>query len=75
LTGGVAGLVGNKQVLDSDSDLDDFNYVINETERQLIKARQSLEKKKRQHQLSNDRNQRKYVNKNLLLKNRKTVYY
>jgi hypothetical protein len=41
-----------KQQVDSDSDLDDFNYVINETERQLFKTRQSLEKKKRhQHQM------------------------
>ena len=62
MTGGVAGL-GNKQVLDSDSDLDDFNYVLNETERQLYKARQSLEKKKRQQPFAlNDRNLRKYVN-------------
>lgn len=61
----------NKQEFDSDSDLDDFNYVINETERQLLKTRQSLEKKKRSRQqqqqqqlmsISNDRNQRKYVN-------------
>jgi hypothetical protein len=66
LTGGVAGLVGNKQVLDSDSDLDDFNYVLNETERQLYKARQSLEKKKRQQSFAlNDRNLRKYVNYSL----------
>jgi hypothetical protein len=63
LTGGVAGFGGNKQVLDSDSDLDDFNYVLNETERQLYKARQSLEKKKRQQPFAlNDRNLRKYVN-------------
>jgi len=62
LTGIGTGLGGNKQVLDSDSDLDDFNYVLNETERQLYKARQSLEKKKRQQPLaSNDRNLRKYV--------------
>jgi hypothetical protein len=57
--------VTNKQPFDSDSDLDDFNYVINETERQLFKTRQSLEKKKRQQQLTsilNDCNQRKYVN-------------
>jgi hypothetical protein len=58
--------VTNKQEeFDSDSDLDDFNYVINETDRQLLKTRQSLEKKKRQQQLTsilNDRNQRKYVN-------------
>ncbi|CAM4802196.1 unnamed protein product [Rotaria magnacalcarata] len=61
LTGGLTGLLGNKQVLDSDSDLDDFNYVINETERQLYKARQSLEKKKRQQPFAiNDRNLRKY---------------
>jgi hypothetical protein len=66
LTGGVAGLGGNKQVLDSDSDLDDFNYVLNETERQLYKARQSLEKKKRQQPFAlNDRNLRKYVNYSL----------
>ena len=53
----------NKQALDSDSDLDDFNYVLNETERQLYKARQSLEKKKRQQPFAlNDRNLRKYVN-------------
>ncbi|CAF1675919.1 unnamed protein product, partial [Adineta ricciae] len=58
LTGGLAG---NKELLDSDSDLDDFNYVLNETERQLFKARQSLEKKKRQQQFTlNDRNLRKY---------------
>ena len=64
-----------KQQLDSDSDLDDFNYVINETERQLFKTRQSLEKKKRHQQqqqqltsISNDRNQRKYVNlKNIFI--------
>lgn len=63
LTGGATGLVGNKQLLDSDSDLDDFNYVLNETERQLYKARQSLEKKKRQQPIAlNDRNLRKYVN-------------
>ena len=56
------GLAGNKELLDSDSDLDDFNYVLNETERQLFKARQSLEKKKRQQQFTlNDRNLRKYV--------------
>jgi hypothetical protein len=66
LTGGVAGLGGNKQVLDSDSYLDDFNYVLNETERQLYKARQSLEKKKRQQPFAlNDRNLRKYVNYSL----------
>lgn len=50
---------------DSDSDFDDFNYVINETERQLIKARLSLEKKRDQAQpvlSSADRYQRKYVN-------------
>ena len=53
----------NKQAADSDSDLDDFNYVLNETERQLYKARQSLEKKKRQQPFAlNDRNLRKYVN-------------
>ncbi|CAF1192107.1 unnamed protein product [Adineta steineri] len=55
--------LSNKQQFDSDSDLDDFNYVINETERQLNKARQSFEKKKRRQQLtlqSNDRNQRKF---------------
>ena len=55
----------NKQQFDSDSDLDDFNYVINETDRQLLKTRQSLEKRKRQQQLAsvlNDRHQRKYVN-------------
>jgi len=60
--------VTNKQQFDSDSDLDDFNYVINETERQLFKTRHSLEKKKRQRQLTsiiNDRNQRKYVNRNI----------
>jgi hypothetical protein len=63
LTGGVTGFGGNKQALDSDSDLDDFNYVLNETERQLYKARQSLEKKKRQQPFAlNDRNLRKYVN-------------
>ena len=63
MSGGVGGFIGNKQVLDSDSDLDDFNYVLNETERQLFKARQSLEKKKRQQPLAiNDRNLRKYVN-------------
>jgi hypothetical protein len=46
----------NKQALDSDSDLDDFNYVLNETEKQLYKARQSLEKKKRQQPYAiNDR--------------------
>ncbi|UJR37883.1 hypothetical protein I4U23_030573 [Adineta vaga] len=56
-----SGLVGNKELLDSDSDLDDFNYVLNETERQLFKARQSLEKKKRQQPFTlNDRNLRKY---------------
>jgi hypothetical protein len=58
--------VTNKQQFDSDSDLDDFNYVINETERQLLKTRHSLEKKKRQQQLTsiiNDRHQRKYVNR------------
>ncbi|CAF4268512.1 unnamed protein product, partial [Rotaria sp. Silwood2] len=61
LTGGVTGVIGNKQVLDSDSDLDDFNYVLNETERQLYKARQSLDKKKRQQPFAlNDRNLRKY---------------
>ncbi|CAF4736425.1 unnamed protein product [Rotaria socialis] len=61
LTGGFTGLLENNQVLDSDSDLDDFNYVINETERQLYKARQSLEKKKRQQPFPiNDRNLRKY---------------
>ncbi|CAF1366901.1 unnamed protein product [Adineta steineri] len=61
LTSGVTDLVGNKDLLDSDSDLDDFNYVLNETERQLHKARQSLEKKKRQQPLTaNDRNLRKY---------------
>ena len=52
---------------DSDSDFDDFNYVINETERQLIKARLSLEKKRDQAQpvlSSIDRYQRKYVNEN-----------
>lgn len=54
---------GNKQAVDSDSDLEDFNYVLNETERQLFKARQSLEKKKRQQPFAlNDRNLRKYVN-------------
>ncbi|CAF3834286.1 unnamed protein product [Rotaria magnacalcarata] len=56
--------VTNKQQFDSDSDLDDFNYVINESERQLLKTRQSLEKKKRQQSqqesIVNDRNQRKY---------------
>jgi hypothetical protein len=53
----------NKQALDSDSDLDDFNYVLNETEKQLYKARQSLEKKKRQQPYAiNDRQLRKYVN-------------
>lgn len=63
MTGGVTGFGGNKQALDSDSDLDDFNYVLNETERQLYKARQSLEKKKRQQPFAlNDRNLRKYVN-------------
>ena len=63
MTGGVTGSTGYKQVLDSDSDLDDFNYVLNETERQLHKARQSLEKKKRQQPFAlNDRNLRKYVN-------------
>ncbi len=63
MTGGVTGLGVNQQVLDSDSDLDDFNYVVNETERQLFKARQSLEKKKRQQPLAfNDRHLRKYVN-------------
>jgi hypothetical protein len=63
LTGGVNGLVGNKEILDSDSDLDDFNYVLNETERQLYKARQSLEKRKRQQPITlNDRNLRKQVN-------------
>ncbi len=62
MTGGVTGLGVNQQVLDSDSDLDDFNYVVNETERQLFKARQSLEKKKRQQPLAfNDRHLRKYV--------------
>lgn len=62
LTPGPAGLVQNKQPLDSDSDLDDFNYVLNETEKQLFKARQSIERKKRQHPLSsfNDRHLRKY---------------
>ncbi|CAF1273357.1 unnamed protein product [Rotaria sp. Silwood1] len=61
LTGGVTSFIGNKQVLDSDSDLDDFNYVLNETERQLYKARQSLDKKKRQQPFAlNDRNLRKY---------------
>ncbi len=59
----IGGFGGNKEVLDSDSDLDDFNYVLNETERQLYKARQSLEKKKRQQPFAlNDRNLRKYVN-------------
>ncbi len=54
----------NKQQFDSDSDLDDFNYVINETERQLLKTRQSLEKKNRQlTSILNDCNQRKYVNR------------
>ncbi len=63
MTGGVNGLVGNKEILDSDSDLDDFNYVLNETERQLYKARQSLEKRKRQQPITlNDRNLRKQVN-------------
>ncbi|CAF1005308.1 unnamed protein product [Rotaria sordida] len=56
--------ITNKQQFDSDSDLDDFNYVINESEKQLFKTRQSLEKKKRQQQQqqsnSHDRNQRKY---------------
>ncbi|CAF1248480.1 unnamed protein product [Rotaria sp. Silwood1] len=55
--------ITNKQQFDSDSDLDDFNYVINESEKQLFKTRQSLEKKKRQQQsisISYDRNQRKY---------------
>jgi hypothetical protein len=62
LTGGVNGLGGNKEILDSDSDLDDFNYVLNETERQLYKARQSLEKRKRQQPITlNDRNLRKQV--------------
>ncbi|CAF0732521.1 unnamed protein product [Rotaria sordida] len=62
LTGGVtSSFIGNQQVLDSDSDLDDFNYVLNETERQLYKARQSLDKKKRQQPFAlNDRNLRKY---------------
>ncbi len=62
MTGGVNGLGGNKEILDSDSDLDDFNYVLNETERQLYKARQSLEKRKRQQPITlNDRNLRKQV--------------
>ena len=54
-----------RMINDSDSDFDDFNYVINESERQLIKARISLEKKKEQAQpvlSSIDRYQRKYVN-------------
>ncbi len=58
-------MTNKQEEFDSDSDLDDFNYVINETDRQLLKTRQSLEKKKRQQQLTsilNDRNQRKYVN-------------
>ena len=60
LAGGVAT---TKQRVDSDSDLDDFNYVLNETEKQLLKARQSLEKKKRQQPYAlNDRHLRKYVN-------------
>ena len=64
MTRPVTGLTANSQVFDSDSDLDDFNYVVNETERQLIKARLSLEKKKRQEPFAiNDRNLRKYVNK------------
>ena len=53
-----------QQHIDSDSDLDDFNYVINESERQLIKVRQILNKKQRfEHaiSLSNDHFQRKYV--------------
>lgn len=63
MTRPVTGLGGNHEALDSDSDLDDFNYVVNETERQLYKARQSLEKKKRQEPFAlNDRNLRKYVN-------------
>ncbi|CAF4135173.1 unnamed protein product, partial [Rotaria sp. Silwood2] len=56
--------ITNKQHFDSDSDLDDFNYVINESEKQLLKTRQSLEKKKRQQQqsisITHNRNQRKY---------------
>ena len=54
----------NKQQFDSDSDLDDFNYVINESDRQLVKTRQSLEKKKRYEpslSISSDRYLRKYV--------------
>lgn len=54
-----------RMINDSDSDFDDFNYVINESEQQLIKARISLEKKKEQAQpvlSSIDRYQRKYVN-------------
>lgn len=66
MTRPVTGLTANSQVFDSDSDLDDFNYVVNETERQLTKARLSLEKKKRQEPLAiNDRNLRKYVNKSI----------
>ncbi|CAF1643968.1 unnamed protein product, partial [Adineta ricciae] len=58
--------LSNKQQFDSDSDLDDFNYVINETERQLNKTRQSLEKKKRRQQApsssqTTDHSQRKLV--------------
>lgn len=35
------------QTLDTDSDLDDFHAVIDESERQLIKARLTLERKRR----------------------------
>ena len=61
-------MTNKQEEFDSDSDLDDFNYVINETNRQLLKTQHSLEKKKRQIQLTsilNDRNQRKYVNTNI----------
>jgi hypothetical protein len=67
-----------KQQVDSDSDLDDFNYVINETERQLFKTRQSLEKKKRHQQLtsiSNDRNQRKHVSLKKYIYSLQIVFY
>ncbi|CAF0823553.1 unnamed protein product [Didymodactylos carnosus] len=49
---------------DSDSDLEDFNYVLNETEKQLIKARQSLDKRKLNNSTAtfytNENNLKKY---------------